>query len=185
MAVALGEVIAHRRCHRVGTEGTRAGDRSANGPASAIVNVVRRKVVQDYANKVCEIFTGWRLAVHEEDIPRLIELGAGELTLDLLDGTMTFDGTAITPLGIAGEITAWLQERLTADRVQRAGIESARLVVRFSATERTTRRSTFIRELKFACRSRITTDEKAYEGAKGTDEIWSKSFPESPWVVES
>lgn len=145
---------------------------------------MRRKVVQDYANKVCQIFVGWRLAVHDRDIPRLIEVGDGHLRIDLLTGATLVDGRPeLPPLGIAEELAAWLRDRCDRDRVDIGEVREAVLTVRFVAQERTTRRGTFVRHLQFDCHSRIDTGDRPYESALTTDEAWSRSSAEGAWFV--
>lgn len=143
---------------------------------------VRRKVIQDYANKVCEIFAGWRLAVHENDIPRLIAIGSDELHANLLDGTVRVDGAEIEPLGIVLEIQAWLRDRCSEDNVPIDGLREAELTVTFVATQ-SRRRGRSARSLRFECSSRLATDERSYEGASVKDELWLGGVRGAPWVV--
>lgn len=143
---------------------------------------VRRKVIQDYANKVCEIFAGWRLAVHENDIPRLIAIGSDELHANLLDGTVRVDGAEIEPLGIVLEIQAWLRDRCSEDNVPIDGLREAELTVTFVATQ-SRHRGRLARSLRLECSSRLTTDERSYEGASVKDELWLGGVRGAPWVV--
>ena len=143
---------------------------------------VRRKVIQDYANKVCEIFAGWRLAVHEDDVPKLIEFGSSELQANLLDGTMRVDGDEVEPLGIVLEIQAWLRGRCIEDNVSIDSIQDAALTVVFVATQ-SRHRGRLMRSLRFECSSRLATDERLYEGASIKDEVWRGGTRGAPWFV--
>lgn len=145
---------------------------------------MRRKVLQDYANKVCEMFVGWRLAVSGDDIPWLIEIGSGDLDVNLLEGDVILNGSKPIELGIAREIAAWLQDRCAADHVPIAQLQEARLHVAFTASERRTKNGHPTRDLGFSCASRIVTDERTYEGSLDKRESWIGSATGAPWVVE-
>lgn len=144
---------------------------------------MRRKILQDYANKVCEMFVGWRLAVSGDDIPRLIALGSGVLDVNLLDVSVVLDGTSVPAYGIVREIAAWLRDRCEADRVPFHAIQEARVRIAFSASE-VDRKGHRVRDLDFKCRSRLVTDERVYEGAADKHESWVGSSNGAPWVVE-
>ena len=145
---------------------------------------MRRKVLQDYANKVCEMFVGWRLAVSANDIPRLIEAGSGDLDVNLLDESVRLNGVDMATLGIAREVAAWLQDRCAADRVPVAELQEVRIRVAFNVSEKTGRNGHRVRDLDFKCKSRIVTDERTYEGALDKRESWVGSSSGAPWVVE-
>ena len=145
---------------------------------------MRRKVLQDYANKVCEMFVGWRLAVSGEDIPRLIEIGSGDLDVNLLTADVTVNGSQPIELCIAREISAWLQGRCAADGVPRAELQEAWLRVAFTASERRAKSGHLTRDLGFTCASRLVTDEREYEGSLNKRESWIGSAAGTPWVVE-
>jgi hypothetical protein len=144
---------------------------------------VRRKILQDYANKVCEMFVGWRLAVSGDDIPRLIAAGSGVLDVNLLDASVLLDGTGVPEYGITNEVAAWLRERCEADRIPLHEIREARVRVEFSASE-ADRKGHLVRDLRIQCRSQMVTDERVYEGAADKHESWVGSSKGAPWVVE-
>jgi hypothetical protein len=145
---------------------------------------VKRKVLQDYANTVCDMFVGWRLAVSGDDIPRLIEIGSGDLELNLLDGAVVLNGSTPTELGIAREVVAWLQDRCAADGVPMAQLQEARLHVAFTTSERRAKNGHPVRDLDFSCASRIVTDERTYEGSLAKRQVWVGSTTGAPWVVQ-
>lgn len=144
---------------------------------------MRRKVIQDYANKVCEMFVGWRLAVSKDDIPRLIDLGSGTIDADLLVVSMRLNGVDSPPLGIVHEIAEWLRDRCLADGVPYADLLEAQMSVSFRASERKTRRSARERSLEFECVSRIATSDRTYEGSLSKGERWTTSGSGAPWIV--
>ncbi len=144
---------------------------------------MRRKILQDYANKVCEMFVGWRLAVSGDDIPRLIDAGSGELEVNLLEVSVVLDGAIVPAFGIVHEVAAWLRDRCQADRVSFEEIREARVHIAFSATEEA-RKGQRVRDLHFQCKSRLVTDERAYEGAADKHETWVGSLTGTPWVVK-
>lgn len=159
------------------------GNTRASAAHSGDSGSVRRKILQDYANKVCEMFVGWRLAVSGDDIPRLIEAGSGVLDVNLLDASVLLDGTNVPAYGIVNEVAAWLRDRCEADRVPFHEIQEARVRVAFSASE-VDRKGHRVRELHFQCRSQLVTDERVYEGVTDKHESWVGSSEGAPWVVE-
>ena len=48
---------------------------------------MRRKILQDYADTFCEMFTGWRQSNWESDVSHIVAAGEGELEFDLLTGS--------------------------------------------------------------------------------------------------
>jgi hypothetical protein len=89
---------------------------------------VRRGLLQDLANTPTQIACGWRL---HGDLPRLRELSGSVVSVDLLTGIATVEGRQLSPgLGIAGEASSWLRERVERDGVPAGTVEVARLVLR-------------------------------------------------------
>jgi hypothetical protein len=145
---------------------------------------VRRKVLQDYANKVCEIFAGWRIAVAPGDLDRLLEAGTGTVNMNLRTGATCLSGQAVEPLGISRELAAWLAaaDRAENDRLPLDQLTEANLAVSFRLSEDQDGRGT-IRHLDFQCRSELRTDELSYTGRLDKREVWTRPAPGRPWMV--
>lgn len=91
---------------------------------------MRRKVLQGYANTICDVFLGWRGRC---DDPVLAELGSGTLVIDVLTGTATHDGVSvIEPTATGTFLYRWLREQAERHRVPLDGILRAELVVRYT-----------------------------------------------------
>ena len=121
---------------------------------------MRRKVLQDIANTVCQITVGWRFA---EDYEKVAQLPDGTLDVDLLtEQTSHSDGSAPT-LRITAEVSAWLRHRLLVHGIPLEALRSARLSVTHTA-DRSSADKRRIPSLDFSCRSFIETAEGRYVG---------------------
>ena len=135
------------------------------------MTIVRRGLLRDYANTVCQIFTGWRLLAWPEDVPLLLPASEGSVHLDLLDGAATLNG-APTRLSIAQEIHLWLRERADLDGLGWDSITKADLTVDFVCREEPGRRKgVTVRELDLACRSIIETTTGSATGSHRNHEL--------------
>lgn len=129
------------------------------------------------------MFVGWRLAVTSDDIPRLIEIGSGQLDVDLLSSANQLDGVEVAPFGIVEEVGAWLRERCDADGIDIAELQEVSIRLRFSASETARSRRFPVRELDFELSSTVRTDERTYAGSLTKGERWVGSRSGTPWVV--
>ena len=120
---------------------------------------MRRKVLQDHANTLCQMFVGWRMVAN--DIPTLVRLGHGPLAIDVLAGTAECGGQPVKQLYIAEELRAWFEVQLVQHGIPRDTVTSATLNVDFDAS-RVPRRRHDRYELNFDCRSAIENNERTY-----------------------
>ncbi|MGX7678749.1 hypothetical protein ACSMXN_07605 [Jatrophihabitans sp. DSM 45814] len=88
---------------------------------------MRRGLLRDLANTPTQIACGWRLY---GDLGQLRQLAGSVITVDLLDGTSTVSGRALSPsLEIAEETSRWLRDRFERDGVPIGTVTEARLTL--------------------------------------------------------
>jgi hypothetical protein len=121
---------------------------------------VRRKVLQDFANTLCQMLVGWRMA---EDLELLAALPDGTLTIDVLAGTACHSVNGPVRLHIAGELKAWLEHRLSECRIERSEVETT-LVIAGIRTDRIATNRKRIISFDFSVDSTIATAEREYRG---------------------
>lgn len=129
---------------------------------------MRRKVLQDLANTLCQMVVGFRMA---EDMERMADLPGGTLSFDLLRETVRHSSDGELTLWITGELAAWLQARLCAEAIDPSRLLSAQLEVRFKVEKRETEKTRIV-AFDFACRSLLATDEKEYRGTLDERHEW-------------
>src|SRR3954466_8089269 len=89
---------------------------------------MRRKVLQDVANTLCDMLVGWRMSA---DLEALSELPDGALSFDVLSGSVTHKQRGALDLYIAGELRAWLKHRLVSLNIPLSALTSATLRAEF------------------------------------------------------
>ena len=122
---------------------------------------MRRKVLQGFANTLCQMFAGcYRYA----DDDRLARLGGGDVRIDCLAGRATLNGHPIETLYIVGHLSAWLKRALASAGIPVASIIRAELVAPCTVEPFLdgTRR---LWSVWYTCTSEIATDEVIYRGA--------------------
>lgn len=136
------------------------------------------------------MFCGWRLINSYRDLERL---GSGQLSIDALTGSCSFDGRPIEQLSIACELSAWLREDAESHRIPLESLRHAQLHAelgfsQIDGSERTTNdqhmdrggkpvcKGTFNR-VRISCRSEVTTDEAAYTSTFLDLEEWPVGRP--------
>lgn len=128
---------------------------------------MRRKVLQDIVNVFCQMFVGWRMG---DDLSLLIGAGSCSITIDVLAGTASIDEKP-TKLHVAGEISAWFNDRLKELNIPSGAFVSANLNVTQTLRLEETK-SKKVAHFDFKCESRINTDEKTYEGQLAESHSW-------------
>jgi hypothetical protein len=153
---------------------------------------MRRGLLKNYTDTVCDIFVGWRLRVSRDDMPMLLSIGAGNLAINLLDGTTSLDGETIT-FQFAKELHDWLRGRADTDGLGWANISEAKLQVRFDFKESTTpnRRRCWQtrasvqesrRVLTFDCEASIESTAGSASSRRSTREYGLRRGS-GPWMV--
>jgi hypothetical protein len=138
-----------------------------------VAGLVRRKVLQDIANTLCDMLVGWRMG---EDLETLSDLPDGTLRFDLLNCQASHSVGRDLSLHVAGELSAWFEHRLREHGISRADILRAELVADFSTDRVKTNRKRIV-SFDWKCSSRITTDEKVYEGQLKEKHQWHSRLP--------
>jgi hypothetical protein len=136
---------------------------------------MRRKVLQDLANTICQMMVGWRMV---DDYEILAELPDGTLSFNLLSESVTHDSGAQPKLWITGELAAWLQVRLVAENIDAKNLVEATLNVSHKTDRIKTARKSII-SFDFDCHSLLATTEKLYEGRLVERHIWHKRIKSS------
>lgn len=120
---------------------------------------MRRKILQDLANTLCQMVVGWRMG---EDIERIASLPDGTLSLDLLNGAASHSSGTTPELWIVGELEAWLRGRLASADIDPSQLIAATLTVQHKKEGSRTSQKRHI--AFFECQSLLVTDERRYEG---------------------
>lgn len=121
---------------------------------------MRRKVIQDLANTLCQMLVGWRMG---EDLETLAALPDGVLVVDALAGTARHDQAGPVRLHIAGELQAWLAERLSAQQIPLQAIDSAQVTATIRTDGVSTNRQQVV-SFDFSVCSVIATEQCQYVG---------------------
>jgi hypothetical protein len=140
---------------------------------------MRRGLLQDYANQVCQMAVGWRLSI--VDLPLLLERGKGTVTFDLVTCTAALDDAPVS-LTIIGEVSAWLDEAKLRDGLPDDLITQFTMRMHFDITEETAGRLEH-RSVELECNSALFTADAQYRGSSRKRELWSRTKPETVWVV--
>jgi hypothetical protein len=122
---------------------------------------MRRKVLQDIANTLCQMVVGWRMG---DDYEHMAQLPDGTLSFDLLEEKASHSCGEYPKLWITGELSAWLKNRLAVERVESSKLAVAKLEVTYKTDRIKTDRKKII-SFDFECRSTLETDEAKYEGS--------------------
>ena len=122
---------------------------------------MRRKVLQDIANTLCQMFVGWRLG---EDYEKLADLPDGTLQVNLLLKQNYHSSGVDLIFWITTELAAWFRERLIVHGIPLSEIQKCSLAVTYTTNRIKTDRKKII-SFDFSCISIIKTDEVEYNGA--------------------
>lgn len=122
---------------------------------------MRRKVLQDIANTICQMIVGWRLG---EDYETLAELPDGILHVDLINASNSHSSGSIPALWVTAELSMWLNNRLAVENIDRDQIRAVSIELKHSTDRISTNRKKII-SFDFVCSSSIKTDEIEYKGA--------------------
>ncbi len=129
---------------------------------------MRRKRINHYADVVCRMFMGWRMA---EDLETLAALPDGRIHLDLLTGSAKHNESGSLNLHIGGGIQAWLREECEKDGIDFNALRSADLWVDVDTSKIATNRKR-IACFNFDASSKLTTDEAEYTAQVSESHKW-------------
>jgi hypothetical protein len=122
---------------------------------------MRRKALQGVANNLCQMLSGWRMRI--EDLEVLSQTPDGVLIFDVLGGSVAHDRTGALSLSVAGELNAWLKDRLASLNIPLSAVKSATLRAAFK-TDRIPTDKERIVSFDWTCESSVATDEETYSG---------------------
>lgn len=134
---------------------------------------MRRKILQDFANTLCQMLVGWRMG---DDLEVLAELPDGTLLIDALSGVATHSLNGHVNLYVAGELQAWLQNRLSESRIDPSAIARATVEASIRTDRIATNRKRII-SFDFVVNSIIVTAKREYRGALAGVHRWHSRVP--------
>ena len=151
---------------------------------------MRRKRLKHAAQNLCQMLCGWQQVWSKH---RLVELGSGELFINVLSGACSFNGSPIEPPPIAAVLTGWLREDLERHKIPVSAIIEATVHGRLQFdlipwASRTTKSQFFwhgdetaesdpMHRCRMECTGLIRTDEARYEGHFTDQEEWPVGWP--------
>ena len=130
---------------------------------------MRRKVLQGLANNLCQMLSGWRMSI--EDLEVLSQTPDGALTFDVLAGSVAHNVEGALSLSVAGELNAWLKDRLAALNIPLSAVKSVTLRAAFK-TDRIPTDKERVVSFDWTCESAVATDEKTYSGRPVAAHQW-------------
>lgn len=151
--------------------------RGARGTYRARVEVgtliLRRKVIQDFANLFCQRFVDLPSGY---DLASLAHYGSGEYRLDILNGRTSFKGLPIPKFQTCDEYKDWMFVQMGKHHIARDGIVAASLnvvakidMIRAWPSYGHTFASA---HFSLGCESEIKTDERSYLGKMAGKREW-------------
>jgi hypothetical protein len=133
------------------------------------VSTLRRKVLQDFANTLCQQFLDLGSG---HDVGTFVRRGSGLYSMNLLNGECSRDGAAIPELKVCREYRLWLAEQMSKHSVP-PGLLRAELVVRVVVRQSSLRDARLgSADLEFHCKAELVTDEKVYAGEASGPHPW-------------
>jgi len=134
---------------------------------------MRRKVLQGYANTLCQMLVGWRMG---DDLEAMADLPDGELSVNVLGGNATHSQAGPVDLWMAKELQVWFLERLKASSIPPEEIKSATVKATITTSRIPTNRKKIV-SFDFALESTIETNERAYIGQLNEVHRWHQRSP--------
>jgi hypothetical protein len=149
---------------------------------------MKQKRLQHVADTVCHMFCGWRLNF---SVRRLVDLGSGQLRVDLITGRTSHNGAAVDDLPIVRDLMSWMGEDLKGNGMEVSDLETAELTVDLDLTtvpwEETSSqffsagreiRTDSMHRCKMQCASVIRTQDRSYESQYVETKHWPEGWPE-------
>ena len=134
---------------------------------------MRRKIIQDFANTLCQMLIGWHMG---DDLETLARLPDGTLLIDALAAAASHDIAGNIQLHIAGELQAWLSHRLSINQIPAHSISSATVTAEIRTDRLDTNRAHIV-SFYFSVHSEISTDECSYTSALQEVHRWHSRLP--------
>ena len=134
------------------------------------------------------MFCGWRLCGSKRI---LVELGSGNLEINILTGQCEFQGKPIAQLPIALELVEWMRQDLQTHGIPSALLTRARLSVKLSFSripwdtktkeifyvDGSAVRSENMHKCIFECDSEVATSEAIHRGKQTEVQQWPVGWP--------
>lgn len=139
---------------------------------------MRRKIIQDFANTLCQMLVGWRMG---EDLEVLADLPDGTLSIDILSGSANHSVNGPIRLHVAGELQAWLQHRLSESEIEPSIVDQARVTAVIRTDRIATNRKRIV-SFDFTVDSVITTADREYRGRLCEVHQWHSRVPSNKRV---
>jgi hypothetical protein len=134
---------------------------------------VRRKVMQDFANTLCHMLVGWRMA---DDLEVFASLPDGRLSVDVLAGSATHSVQGELSLHIAAELQAWLADRLATFQIPAEALRAA-VVLADIRTDRIATNRKRVVSFEFSVESTIAVEGREYRGRLVEAHHWHQRVP--------
>lgn len=129
---------------------------------------MRRKRLNHYADVVCKMFVGWRMA---DDLEKLSDLPNGTISLNLLTGVANHSVSGPIDLHVAKEIRAWLQQQSVKEGIDISQLITATLEIDVDTSKVGTNKNKVVM-FNFGCRSNIQTSETTYHATLKEAHKW-------------
>jgi hypothetical protein len=131
---------------------------------------MRRKVLQDVANTLCQMLVAWRMA---DDLEKLSVLPDGVLEIDVLAARAAHNTAGPIDLWIAGELSAWTHARFTSLSIPLGEVQEVMVRARFQTDRVATNRKKIV-SFDWHCDSVVRTSEKSYLGKLAEKHVWHR-----------
>ncbi len=135
--------------------------------------------MQDYANQIAQMFVGWQITII--DLPRLTDVGIGQISLDLLSGDTQLDGRPCEPFNIGNVVRAWLDDAIERDSLTSGYVEGVQITCDFEVNDSVEDWGTR-RTLALLSSVVVEANQQSWTGTSRKSEVWEK-LGEAPWLI--
>ena len=127
-----------------------------------------RKILQDIANTLSEMFVGWRMA---EDLEKLSKLPDGVLTVNLLTPQASHSSEGSIDLHVVDELQLWAIQRLEREGIRFGDLDEVKLDIGIKTGRIATDRKNII-SFDFECACRVVGSGRSYESKLSEAHHW-------------
>jgi hypothetical protein len=131
---------------------------------------MKRKIIQDYANTLCQMLVGWRMG---DDISKFNSLESGKFTIDILNKKCLNNGNTVKGLHIVEELNAWFLDQLQNNSIPLSNIEQSVINADIEIEKTEEKKKALKTSLKWDIKCTIQTEEKVYEGRLKEIHTWA------------